>query len=225
MFDRGVTDAKLRSENDACFYGYEEALNKWLELNETSEAHSYFATVLFTDIENFTEQTNVNGESWMVDVLHAHNDIIRQILTPFGGHEIKHTGDGMLVTFSNINKALHAAITIQKGIDIFCKAMPGRAFKMRIGITAGDIVSIDEDVFGSPVNLAARIMNKVEGGEIAISDHIKNIAEEEDFHFEDKGEFNMKGLEPQHIYTLLWSTANHSLEKISNKTHVNQPAK
>lgn len=204
MFDKGVTDAKLRSENPAAYYTYEETLNKWVKLNQEEDVNSFFAAVLFTDIENFTEQTQNHGEEWMIDVLHAHNDITRQILSAFSGHEIKHTGDGILATFSNIHKALHAAITIQRGIEIFCKSMPNRKFKVRIGINAGDIVPIDHDIFGAPVNLAARIMNKVKGGEVAISENVYGITKDSDFTYTDKGEMQMKGLEPQHIYTLNW---------------------
>ena len=196
MFDKGVTDAKLRSENPATFYSYEEALKKWIKLNQEDDVNSFFSAVLFTDIENFTEQTQKQGEAWMIDVLHAHNDITRQILKAFSGYEIKHTGDGILATFSNIHKALHAAMTIQRGIEIFCKSMPNRNFKVRIGVNAGDIVSIDNDIFGAPVNLAARIMNKVDGGEIAISENVHGITKESDFTFDDKGEIQMKGLEP-----------------------------
>lgn len=208
MFDKGVTDAKLRSENSEASYSYENALEKWIKLNQEDDINSFFSAVLFTDIENFTEQTEKNGEAWMIDVLHANNDIIRKIIKAFSGYEIKHTGDGVLATFSNIHKALHAAITIQRGIEIFCKSMPNRAFNVRIGINAGDIVSIDNDIFGAPVNLASRIMNKIDGGEIAISENVHGITQDSDFTFKDKGKLEMKGLEPQHVYTLNWKEGN-----------------
>lgn len=208
MFDTGVNDAKMRIETTRSDYTYKNALNDWLKLNEGVDANAFFTAVLFTDIENFTEQTQNKGESWMIDVLHAHNDIIRQSITEQSGHEIKHTGDGILATFNNVHKALQASIAIQRGIDIFCKTMPKRAFKMRIGITAGDIISIDNDIFGSPVNLCARIMNNAEGGEIITTDQVYGITHESDFNYEDKGEVALKGLQAQHIYLLNWQLEN-----------------
>ncbi|MAF31164.1 MAG: hypothetical protein CMF60_03060 [Magnetococcales bacterium] len=205
LFDRGVTDAKLRADNGNAYYNYDDALERWHELNKQRDTESFFAVVLFTDIESFTEQTQQNGEAWMVDVLHAHNDLTRQIISSFGGHEIKHMGDGMLITFSNVHKALHAAITIQRGVEIFNKSMPNRQFKLRIGISAGDIVSIDNDIFGTPVNLAARMMHKIDGQQIAVTEHLHGMTnQEETFSYTPYGEVSLKGLETQHIYLLNW---------------------
>jgi adenylate cyclase len=216
LFDRGVTDAKMRIENTTVIYTYEDVLNQWLTLNEGVEPNGFFTAVLFTDIEDFTAQTQNKGESWMIDVLHAHNDIIRQILNALSGNEIKHTGDGILATFSNVHKALQAAVTIQRGVDIFCKAMPNRSFKIRIGISAGDIISIDNDIFGAPVNLAARIMNQIKGGQIVTTDQVYGMTHESDFNYENQGEVELKGLQPQQIYLLNWQEGIEQQEASTN---------
>lgn len=204
IFDVGIADAKLYIDDNTSIFKYEEALNKWLELQRDTTPDSFFSAILFTDIENFTETTRVNGDNWMIDVLHAHNDIIRKVLVQYKGQEIKHTGDGLLATFENVHQSVEAAISIQRSFEHFSHTMPNRQFKTRIAIGAGEIVSIDGDIFGSAVNLTARTMSLAIGAQISINESVHGIIKNNDLNFKDLGEHELKGCEKQKYYLINW---------------------
>ena len=58
-------------------------------------------TVCFSDIEGSTAMTDRLGDQQAQEVLHAHNDLIRQILRAHDGYEVKSMGDGFMLAFSN----------------------------------------------------------------------------------------------------------------------------
>ena len=79
----------------------------------------------------------------------------------------------------------------------------------RVGITTGpvigSIVGIQKyvyDIFGPAVNLAARLEALSDPMEITLSEEMHRLIEA-DFRFEDRGEQEIKGVGPLHIYTLI----------------------
>lgn len=206
-------------ENDAARYlnlgeqpsELQSAFNLWLTNENNSVASNLeeeslqtrFMAILFTDIVSFTENTRTKGGDWMRDVVRAHNDIIRKILSECGGQEIKHTGDGILATFASVNSAADAALMFQKSLSQFNEAMPTREFHVRIGINAGEVIEMDNDVFGESVNLAARLMQYCNGGQIIISNTVKNIvADRSGYQLATLDNITLKGFESQSIYIL-----------------------
>ena len=167
-----------------------------------------FAVVGFTDIVNFTESVRTMGDDWMVDVLQAHNSIVREAIESFGGYEVKHTGDGIMMSFPSVQKGLKACVSIQKGIKLFNEKMPERNFALRIGISAGEPIHMEGDLFGQPVNLAARIMPFAQNDQIAVSDSLHEMAADMHYTYTEKDDCILKGFEgPQTIYFLQWDDA------------------
>lgn len=223
MFAAGHDDGKARLNNPQAQLSLDKAFKEWEQVEEAAKAgksHSKTAAVMFTDIENYTGQTQEKGNDWLVDVLKAHNEIIRAVLKKFKGREVKHTGDGIMVSFTTIPDAVNASISIQRGIYHFCNNMPGRAFKVRVGISDGEPVHLDGDIFGTPVNLASRVMNEVDGGEIALSQNIPNLCGKGQFRFVEIKDVSLKGFgEPQSIYKLIWQeTKNHGATALAEDT-------
>lgn len=162
-----------------------------------------FVAVLFTDIVNSTQLQQENGDRWMYDVLRAHNDVVREAINRFGGREIKHTGDGIMASFPTVAGGAEAALAMQDGFARFCKMMPDLAFEVRIGLSAGEPIHESGDIFGTPVNLAARVMSKAKGGQIAVSDNIREMCAGGTMQFYELGRFPLKGFkEPQPIWQL-----------------------
>lgn len=164
-----------------------------------------FAVVGFTDVVNFTESVRTMGDDWMVDVLQAHNSIVREAISSFGGYEVKHTGDGIMMSFPSTEQGLKACVSIQKGIKIFNEKIPARQFAVRIGISAGEPIHMDGDLFGQPVNLAARIMPFAAKDQIAVSETLHQMADNMGYTFTSKNDCILKGFDgPQTIYFLSW---------------------
>ena len=66
-------------------------------------------TILFSDIEGSTAMTERLGDLRMQEVLRAHNSIVRQQVTAFGGFEVKSMGDGFMLAFSSARRTLQCA--------------------------------------------------------------------------------------------------------------------
>ena len=73
-----------------------------------------FRTILFTDMEGSTGLTQRLGDSKAQEILRTHNSIVRDALTAHSGTEIKHTGDGIMASFTSASAALEAAVAIHK---------------------------------------------------------------------------------------------------------------
>jgi class 3 adenylate cyclase/alpha-beta hydrolase superfamily lysophospholipase len=82
--------------------------------------------------------------------------------------------------------------------------------RVRIGLNAGEPVAEEgpdgrADLFGTAVNLAARIAGHAQGGEILVSNVVRELAAGKGFAFADRGEAALKGFEePVRLYELTW---------------------
>jgi len=79
------------------------------------------------------------------------------------------------------------------------------ALRVRIGLNAGEPVAEDGDLFGSAVNLAARIAGQAQGREVLVSNVVRELAAGKGFAFADRGEAALKGFEePVRLYEVRW---------------------
>jgi class 3 adenylate cyclase/esterase/lipase len=163
------------------------------------------ATILFTDIEGSTLLTQRAGDATAQEVVRAHNAIVRDALGRHGGTEIKHTGDGIMASFPLASSALQAAIDIQLQVERYGEEHPDSAFRVSIGLNAGEPVVEEQDLYGTAVQLAARICSQAEGGEILVSNVVRELAAGKGFLFSDRGVFLAKGFdEPVHVFEIEW---------------------
>lgn len=167
-------------------------------------ASNSFVAVMFTDIADSTHKQQTMGDEWLMNVVRAHNDICREALSVHSGREIKHTGDGIMATFPTVTDSVEAAMAMQDGFKRFSKAMPDLAFRVRVGISAGEPIHESGDVFGTPVNLAARVLSKTEADEVWVSEIVKSMCEGKSYVFSEAGRFELKGFDtPQPIYKVV----------------------
>jgi len=158
-------------------------------------------TILFTDMEGSTALTQRLGDAGAQDVLRTHNAIIREALGMHGGAEIKHTGDGIMASFSSASGAIECAIAAQKACAEHCESSPDSPVRVRIGLNAGEPVAEDDDLFGSAVQLAARICAQADAGDILVSNVVRELAAGKGFDFSDRGTADLKGFEdPVRLY-------------------------
>jgi tetratricopeptide (TPR) repeat protein len=59
-------------------------------------------TILFSDIERYTEMTERLGDSRSQEILHAHNAILRREVLMHRGNEVKSAGDGFMLAFADV---------------------------------------------------------------------------------------------------------------------------
>ena len=87
---------------------------------------------------------------------------MRSALEANGGREVKHTGDGIMASFPSAVSAVEASLAIQR-------EMAGGEVRVRIGLNAGEPIAEDDDLFGTAVQLAARITDRAEPGQVLVS--------------------------------------------------------
>jgi len=180
------------------------AIADWSKPKPREEA-SQVVTVMFTDMVGSTALTQTRGQQVAQQVVRAHNRIVRQALTRFHGREIKHTGDGIMASFAQASSAVDAAIQIQKDTLAHCRDYPDLPLQLKIGLNAGEPIAEDGDLFGSTVQLSARITDKAKANEIFVPDSVRLLCAGKNYRFVSRGGYAMKGFEGDiTLYEVVW---------------------
>jgi class 3 adenylate cyclase len=161
--------------------------------------------IVFTDVCGSVAQTEAWGDDGHMEVLTAHNEIVRRALGAHGGREVKHTGDGVMAAFTSIAAAVGFAIDAQRGVEEHNRGAD-RPFAISIGISAGEPVTDgSDDLFGAAVQLAARLCDAAAAGEIVTSLAVRELSVGKTFRFEDREPLTLKGLrEPASVFAVRW---------------------
>jgi class 3 adenylate cyclase len=166
-------------------------------------------TVLFTDVVNSTSLTQSLGDEVALAVLGVHDSIVRDALAALGGREVKHTGDGIMASFVSAAGAVRCAVQIQRELDKHSQANPDRPLKVRVGAAAGEPVEQHNDLFGSTVQLAARLCAHAQPEQILVSSAIAELCIGKGLLFEDLGEVTLKGFgSPVRAHAAAWRRAD-----------------
>jgi len=164
-----------------------------------SSLDSGLRAIMFTDLEGSTAVSSREGDGRAMEVIERHDTIVRAALATAGGREVKHTGDGILACFNHISRAVDCAIAIQQQFAEVGDDRPGG--RVTIGISAGEPVDRDDDLYGAVVNLAARICGHAQPGEILVSAAVKELAIGKSLGFVDRGPIALKGFDdPVRLY-------------------------
>jgi class 3 adenylate cyclase len=167
-------------------------------------------TILFTDVEGSTALTQRVGDAKAREVLRAHEGIVREALQAHGGSEIKAMGDGFMASFASATRALECAIGMQQAFAAHSEAAE-EPIRVRIGLNAGEPIAEEKDLFGTAVNMAARIAARAEGGEILASDVVRQLVAGKGFLFSDRGDVALRGFEEAvRLYEVRWGEASAS---------------
>jgi len=160
--------------------------------------------ILFSDVESNTELLQKLGDDrWRV-LLREHERITREQLAAHGGDEIKGTGDGFVASFLSAARAIDCAVAIQRSLAA-SSAFAETPLRVRIGLNAGEPIAEDGDLFGTAVSTAARIMGQAQGGEILVSDVVRQLVAGKGFLFTDRGEAALRGFDdPVRLSELRW---------------------
>ena len=141
-------------------------------------------TVLFTDLDDYTRLTEQLGDEAAREVLMEHDRLVRAAVAAGGGREIKHTGDGIMACFASAWRGIQAAVRIQQAAARLNRAGSLRApLRIAIGLNTGAPIVDHGDLFGTAVNVAARITDCGDGGQVLVSDVVRQLAAGKGFEF------------------------------------------
>jgi class 3 adenylate cyclase len=166
---------------------------------------SAFRAIMFTDLKDSTLMTTMFGDTKALHLLHIHNALIRNALREFHGNEVKHTGDGIMASFVNVEEGVKCAIAVQKAFADHNQREPNESLHIRIGLSAGEPVEEDGELFGSAVQLAARICAYTEPDHILVTQVVWAECQSHRDVFVELGEITPKGFDvPISVHEVKW---------------------
>ena len=134
---------------------------------------SALRAIMFTDIVDSTGMTARLGDARAVEMVRAHDAMVRRALKDKRGREVKHTGDGIMASFDEANAAVECARAIQHAFDAFNLASKEK-LRVRIGLDVGEPVADSNDLFGTTVQTAARLCQAAEPDAVLISGAVRD---------------------------------------------------
>jgi class 3 adenylate cyclase len=166
-------------------------------------------TIVFTDIEGSTEMMDRVGEQRWLEMMVAHNELVRSVVARHGGEVVKSQGDGFMVVFRSALSALTCAVELQYAVTRFDAPNVGRALRVRIGVHTGNVFQLEDDFLGRAVVLAARITGRARGGEVLVSAASKKYTERVvRWNYGPSTSLSLKGLAgAERVYALDWRAA------------------
>ena len=168
-----------------------EALEDFIGIDQQAQTAGHATrTVLFTDIEGSTSMVDRLGDDLAREITREIEQLTLSAIREHDGVQVKTMGDGVLAWFGAASSAVEAALKIQRELatherysDVY----------VRIGINAGEPIAESDDLYGTTVNQAARIMSMAQGGEILVSDLVRGLLQGRRYQFEDRGEHQLRG--------------------------------
>jgi|GEM_PF-4917371 len=183
------------------------ALDIWAKAEKgQGQPSSKAVTVMFTEITNYEETVARQGDVAGQQVLHIHNAIVDAVLREFGGKQIKQLQNGAMISFGDCAQAVEAAVAIRDRLADHTRNTPAIPVSVKIGLNLGEPISEDNDLFGSTVQLAARIAGHAEPGQVLVSKpvHEEAKAKSATVNFAPRGTASLKGFtEPVPVFSVM----------------------
>src|SRR5829696_5164534 len=168
--------------------------------------------ILFSDIEDSTVLTERLGDERWLQLLREHNAIFREQVSRHDGYEVKSQGDGFMLAFPDPCEALACAIDVQRAFAERERDDSTETLRVRMGLHTGEVISEEGDYFGKNVILAARIAAQALGGEILVSEELRQAASSgngDGLRFDGGREVELKGLAGSHrVYRAEWAESD-----------------
>jgi adenylate cyclase len=127
------------------------------------------AAIVAVDVVGYTRLMEADEAGTHALWKHVSTQLIEPGVGKRNGKIVKSTGDGFLIEFGNANDAVSWAIEIQDQVGELDQQSSSGPMRLRIAVNVGDIIVEAHDIFGSDVNIAARLQEMAEPGGIVIS--------------------------------------------------------
>jgi len=131
--------------------------------------------IAFSDIENSTMHNESLGDHGWVKVLERHNRLIEKFVGDHDGYVVKNQGDGFMMAFADAGQAVLCGVDVQRALLESAETWGG--IRVRIGVHVGPSVRRGDDLFGRNVAMAARVAEQADGGEILVSESVRDAVD------------------------------------------------
>ena len=150
-------------------------------------------TILLTDMKDYTARAQESSRDDGVALLRRHRDIVQPIVQQRAGRIVKSTGDGLIAVFDSATDSLLAGMQIQRAVALNNEQSftEQTKFLLRIAVSTGEVTLTDDDVLGQPVNLASRVQQFAQPGEVCFT--------ESTYHAMNRKEVTAQAMEPVEV--------------------------
>lgn len=156
-------------------------------LGRETGADSVLATVLFTDLVGSSEIAARLGDRGWADLSTQYHDAVRRELKLFRGTEVDTAGDGFFASFEGPARAIHCARAIRD-------ALSPLELDVRAGIHTGECALVHGKPSGIAVSTGARVAALAGGGEVLVSQTVKDLIAGSGIELDDRGTHALKGV-------------------------------
>ncbi len=169
------------------------ALQAWHALSEAQRRRQGTADVaiLFTDLVGFSDWALGAGDEAALEVLRQVGDVEQKAISHNKGAVVKRLGDGAMAVFGDSKQAVAAALDAQQGIAEI--EVDGYRPTQRAGVHRGTPRKVKGDFLGVDVNIAARVADCAGGGEVLISEPVREELDGRRFKFGSSRELSAPG--------------------------------
>jgi adenylate cyclase len=169
------------------------ALQAWQALSEAQRRRQGTADVaiLFTDLVGFSDWALGAGDEAALEVLRQVGDVEQKAISSNKGAVVKRLGDGAMAVFGDSKQAVTAALEAQRGISDI--EVEGYQPTQRAGVHKGTPRKVKGDFLGVDVNIAARVGDCADGGEVLISESVREELDGRRFKFGSSRELSAPG--------------------------------
>ncbi len=200
---RGAMDSWADGDEMSPGIALQTAVKDWNK--PAGEKKPSIMTVMFTDMVGSTDLTQARGDLAAQEIVRKHNAIVRTALTQFAGREVKHTGDGIMASFASAANAADATIHIQRQVATHNEKLPNLPLHLRIGLNSGEPIQEEDDLFGSTVQLAARVCAATQSDQTLCTQVVKDLTGAKAIRFEDGGMHSLKGFRDKfQLWEVVW---------------------
>lgn len=188
----------------------EELLRRRTDLDRRLARHKQEFAVMFADIAGSTSFFERRGDLSGIAMVQELVDRARRAVEPLGGQVVKSIGDAVLVRFQEAEPAVRGAVSLQQGFAEWNRARAeADRMRLRVGVSWGSGFVKGEDVFGDVVNLAARLEQVAQPGQIVVSAALHLAARQvAGVTLRRLPDAQLKGkAAPQELYEVVWPGA------------------
>jgi class 3 adenylate cyclase len=177
--------------------------------DKLASQHTSQRVVLITDMKSFARMTEEDGSVASAKAIQRHRDLLMPVISANRGCGKSTGGDGVVAAFESASDAMAAAVGGQRALAAH-NASHGneREVLVRMGVASGEVV-LDKGgrpFIGTGLNLAARVMNLADGGQILATGEVTATVGSADMPTHSFGAFRLKNIaSPVEITEVLWA--------------------
>ena len=157
--------------------------------------------ILIADVVGYSRMMSQDQSGTLNALKNCRRDVVDPEILGHRGRIFGEAGDAVCAEFREAADAVRAAHAIQSALPNRSFGRAAKRVTMRIGIHAGMVIVNGENLFGSAVNIAARLQTLAQPGGICASALIKERATGTGLSFIDLGEKTLKNIPyPVQVY-------------------------